>query len=156
MHTCFMKKSILKLIAILTTGCAVCFAGCAKNSDNSSAAPDENKQKITRTDDITPDDDNDNMNKPPRKCPDGNCGRRGPHAGRGRARRIPLGENFTFIIEIDLYLFTYARNFRAPLFWLWTSRLCAYSLNNKKCPSEPFIWLLTGFPFIRLLVRPLR
>lgn len=101
MHTCFMKKSILKLIAILTTGCAVCFAGCAKNSDNSSAAPDENKQKITRTDDITPDDDNDNINKPPRKCPDGNCGRRGPHAGRGRARRIPLGENFTFIIEID-------------------------------------------------------
>lgn len=42
------------------------------------------------------------------------------HFERTRLLNYPL----TLQLPIPLYLFTYARNFRAPLFWLWTSRLC--------------------------------
>ena len=97
-----MKKPISMIIAILTISCAACFVGCAKSPDKKSGTSNGNIQRITVKDDETPKDDNTDSEKPSdRECPDGNCGRRGPHSERNRARRIPIGENFTFIIEIN-------------------------------------------------------
>lgn len=97
-----MKKPISMIIAILTISCAACFAGCAKSPENNAGISNGNRQRITVTDDETPKNDNtDGENPTDRDCPDGHCKRRGPHAGHGRKHIMPIGENFTFIIEIN-------------------------------------------------------
>lgn len=100
-----MKKSIFMIIAILTTGCAASFAGCAKNSDdNTTVYREETERRITLTDDTTddnaPDTAPDGDNTPDRECPDGNCGHKGPHAKHGKKRKQPAGGKFRFIIEL--------------------------------------------------------
>lgn len=86
------------IIAILTTSCAACLAGCAKNADKTKNMHDANEYKVVLTDGepddgISPDEDND------RECPDGDCKNKGPHTGHGKRRKRPVIENFHFIIE---------------------------------------------------------
>lgn len=97
-----MKKPIFMIFAILTVSCAACLAGCAKSPEKNSGISGGNGQRITVTDGEQPDGGNtDNENPPERECPDGRCGRRGPHTGYGGRYKLPVGENFTFIIEIN-------------------------------------------------------